>query len=496
MAFPIIGAGDSSSAEYIVENSLRLDGTDARLVGQTESGDPFESAGNRRTWTFSCWVKFASVTTTQHFLNAGTGNTYAAFYVHHSGTAGNQKIFFYAESGGSQLLQFETDEIYLRDPSAWYHLVLAVDTTQGTNTNRVKLYINGNQTTEFKASNLAYPSQNTDLEIGNNQEHHIGPYQSNGSNFQQIFSGYMAEVYFIDGTQYAASDFGEFDSNSGIWKPKDAKADLTFGTNGVYLEFKQSGSNADASGRGADTSGNGNHFGHAGFADASTTTTDTPTNNFATINPLIGHQTTYQDESEGALKPRVTGTSITSAVATMAAAAGKWYYEVKVSAVSSYNYGYLGWCTDAVEFGANERPNSQNGVILKTERGDERVLLDNATQSTINQGNPNYATGVFIGLFADLDNGNFYWLRNGSLIASLTGETSWYAGKMVMPYNSLHNQSNPGGIDLDWNFGNPTHTISSGNSDPNSYGNFEYTTTYNSVDYYAWCTKNLAEFGG
>ena len=472
MAFPILGAGDSSAAGYDIENSLRFYSGDAPKLSRTPG-----SAGNRKIYTISAWIKRSGLGSQNIFGTPSEGDTlYFDGY----------RIRFFQNGSSSSYLGTNR---FFRDVSAWYHIVCAVDTNQNTAANRVKLYVNGSQYT-WDAS-TTYPAEDYEGDINNTADSHM---VSNGHHNSPM-DAYVADFYFIDGTQYAASDFGETDEDSGIWKPKDAKDDLTFGTNGFFLEFKQSGTGTNSSGMGADTSGNDNHLAVTNLT-AIDQCTDTPTNNFATINSRIGHRTTYQNESEGALKPRVTGTSITSAVATMAAAAGKWYYEVKVSAVSSYNYGYLGWCTDAVNFGSNDRPNAQNGVILKTERGDERVLLNNATQSTIDQGNPNYATGVFIGLFADLDNGNFYWLRNGSLIASLTGETSWYAGKMVMPYNSLHNQSNPGGIDLDWNFGNPTHTISSGNSDPNSYGNFEYTTTYSSVDYYAWCTKNLAKFGG
>ena len=487
MAFLVGGANSAADTGYDIDNSMRFDGTSAYAAITPTA------AGNRRLWTFSCWLKRSKLGATQYVFGS-QGNASTRLANHLTFNSNDTILLRVADGSGNNIGAATTNQVF-RDTSAWYHFVWIMDTENDTAADRQQLWVNGSRITSWSAyqditedTDMYVNQDDVELAFGAGRD-------ASGSPTFAYFSGYLAEIYFINAAALPPSNFGETDEDSGIWKPKDAKDDLTFGTNGFYMEFKETGTSQNSSGIGADTSGNDNHYAVTNLA-AIDQTTDTPTNNFATINPLIGQQTTYLDESEGNLKPRVTGTSVTSAVATMAAAAGKWYYEVKVSAVSSYNYGYLGWCTDAVEFGSNDRPNAQNGVILKTEIGDERVLLNNVTQSTIDQGDPNYATGVFIGLFADLDNGNFYWLRNGSLIASLTGETSWYAGKMVMPYNSLYNQSNPGGIDLDWNFGNPTHTISSGNSDPNSYGNFEYTTTYSSVDYYAWCTKNLAEFGG
>jgi hypothetical protein len=171
-------------------------------------------------------------------------------------------VYFYT---GSFQLKLITSQVF-RDMSAWYHIVVAVDTTQATDTNRVKIYVNGSQVTSFLST--LYPSQNTDTSV--NQS---GAPCRVGAGTSLYFNGYMSDVYLIDGQQLAPSDFGEFDEDSGIWKPIAYEG--TYGTNGFYLEFK------DSSALGDDTSGNGNDFTVNNLTSIDQTT-DTPTNNFAT----------------------------------------------------------------------------------------------------------------------------------------------------------------------------------------------------------------------
>jgi hypothetical protein len=163
-----------------------------------------------------------------------------------------------------------TTPVY-RDVSAWYHVVVAVDTTQATSSNRVKLYVNGVQVTSF--DNEIYPSLNFDTAVNNTVAHYIGDHPALG----YYYDGYMAEVNLIDGQQLDHTDFGEFDEDSGIWKPIAYTG--TYGTNGFFLEFK------DSSALGDDTSGEGNDFTVNNLTSIDQTT-DTPTNNFATMNPL------------------------------------------------------------------------------------------------------------------------------------------------------------------------------------------------------------------
>ena len=263
MAF-LIGGANSLTAGYNIANSLRAGDTTNYKLSRTPS-----SNGSERIFTFSAWVKRGSVTDNREILwHPDSRNPWADLELQ---TDDSMLCMTNGESGAG----VETNRLF-RDVSAWYHLVCAVDTTQSTAANRVKMYVNGVLETSFSESN--YMAE--DADTANNQT----------DSFTQIFGDsygnhlHMADVYWIDGTQYAASDFGETDEDSGIWQPKAAS--VTFGTNGFFLEFKQTGTSQNSSGIGADTSRKDNHLAVTGF-DALDQTTDTPTNNFCTWNPLV-----------------------------------------------------------------------------------------------------------------------------------------------------------------------------------------------------------------
>jgi hypothetical protein len=205
----------------------------------------------------------------------------------------------------------------LRDVSAWYHIMYVVDTTQSTASDRLKVYINES---EMTWNTYAPPAQNFDTQVNTTNTHYIGR-AGNG----QYFDGYIAETYFIDGQALSPTDFGEFDEDSGIWKPIEYTG--TYGTNGFYLDFENSGS------LGADQSGNGNNFTPTNLASTDQTT-DTPTNNFATLNaltPVVTHTL-----SEGNLKSTNSSGTHGGATATINyPTSGKWYHEVRINAEDS-----------------------------------------------------------------------------------------------------------------------------------------------------------------
>mgnify|MGYP003636293145 FL=1 len=248
---------------FEISNSLRFNDNDSAALTRTPSG-----ASNRDTWTWSAWVKGADASL-QTLFSGGTGS-------------GNDTFNFRIDAGqisqnnGSAALRATT--ALFRDFSAWYHIVLAVDTTQSTDTNRLKLYVNGSLITVFSTSNI--PAQNTDLGVNQAALHTIGR-RANATD--RYLNGYLAEVNFIDGSQLTPSSFGE--TKNDIWIPKNTSG-LTFGTNGFRLQFKQTGTGtASSSTIGADTSGNDNHWTSTNLV-ASDVMPDSPTNNFATINPV------------------------------------------------------------------------------------------------------------------------------------------------------------------------------------------------------------------
>jgi hypothetical protein len=274
----------------------------------------------------------------------------------------------------------------------------------------------------------------------------------------------------------------------GIWKPIDV-SDLTFGNNGFYLEFK------DSSALGDDTSGNTNDFTVNNLTSIDQTT-DTPTNNFATLNPNMAYPSTNITISDGNLDViRTAGTSWQNILSTFAPSSGKWYAELKVNSVGSngLNMGYINL----------DKSNLQNLTVAPGEDAFSAGLYSNggpifyASGTTFATVGSPIATDIM--QFAmDIDNGFLYWGKNGTWLNSADPESGVTGTGGLALSNLTSGGSYAMGValrnsgDVTWNFGNPAFTISSGNSDANGYGNFEYAVP---SGYYALNTKNLAEYG-
>jgi len=228
---------------YQVDNSCRFNVGSSDYLNRTQG-----TATSAKIFTLSMWVKISTLGEAVFFSSYYNSTNRFQIYFNANGT-----LTILNKSSGSTNINVQTNRVF-RDLSAWYNLIVAIDTTQGTDTNRVKLYVNGVQETSF--STATYPSENDNISIsGSNYILNLGRYGGTGSHF----GGYMSEVVFVDGTAQANTDLGEFDEDSSIWKPIDVSG-LTFGNNGFYQEYKQSGTGTDSSGMGADTSGNDNHF--------------------------------------------------------------------------------------------------------------------------------------------------------------------------------------------------------------------------------------------
>ena len=370
-----------------------------------------------------------------------------------------------------------------RDFSSWYHFVIACDTTQSTASNRLKLYVNGEQITSFATE--VYASQDYDTAINNNVVHRIGAYVNNGL----TFDGYMAEVCFIDGSQLAADSFGEFDSNSStIWKPIDVSG-LTFGTNGFYLEFKQAGTSANASGLGADTSGNTHHF-TVNNLTAVDQSTDTCTNNFNIMNRLYAW--TYDMSfSDGNLSCSGTQNQWQGAIGSMGINTGKWYYEVKFTSATDVGAFYIGF--GGLDDFLPGSPGFRNAVAFYNDDGGEVNVADTSNTAVTTADYGTFANGDIMGVALDYDNELITIYKNGSAIVTNFdyGATTYPStikdGKTISPVAGHY-----GSGSISFNFGSPPFAISSSNADARGHGNFEYAVP---SGYFALCSKNLAEFG-
>jgi hypothetical protein len=477
MAFLIGGANSAAVSAYDIDYSLRFDGSSSKLHRAVAS------AGNQKTWTFSGWIKRSNIGVAVNVFTAGADvDNRCHLDINASGTFQVE-----AKNSGTEVLKCEGG-MTLRDPSAWYHIVWRVDTTDGVAANRSRVYINGDLVT-FDSN--AYPDQNTDMAVNDDVQHAISKRTWADENY---FSGYMSELALIDGTSLAPTVFGETDEDSGIWKPKEFKDDVTFGTNGFYIYFLYSAiGNADeeAVGNiGADYSGEGNHYASLGIASIDRTT-DTPTNNFCTLNPIHFRSTSENSGtfSEGNLKLTSGGSNENAFGSIAYPNSGKWYFEVKVTTIAGGAENFVGVADSMYANGST----AYQRVAWRSNNG---IHMDNETNTTYPAaGNATWSAGDIIGVFYDADNGgDLYFEVNGTESGSAKTDLETNANmgtNTIMPFIQLHLVSNASEV----NFGNPSYSISSGNADANGYGNFEYAPTYSSTNYYALCTKNLAEFG-
>jgi hypothetical protein len=385
----LAGASGQGGA-YEIEQSLRFNNAQ---LSRTPS-----SAGNRRTFTFSIWLKRSEISAIGGFFSAFSSIEQRDVFRFDS--SDEFRIFFNETTSGNIFSNAKH-----RDTSAWYHFVVAVDTTQATAADRVKVWING-ESVSFRSA--SYPAQNTNLNVNNTVAHYVG---HSYLQTDQEWQGYLAEFHLVDGTALDHEDFGELDDN-GVWRPIEVSG-LTYGTNGFYLKFDPTATN----GIGHDHSGNGNNFSPTGFTTSGTGTdvmSDTPTTNWCTLNRLKSTSASITngnlDFSNGAVDQYLS-------VGTIGVTSGKWYWETTKTGGSN---GSTGIAQDSVNTNryVGQSADSWGYVYVGTK-------ANNATQSAY--GN-SYTNNDVIGVAFDADAGSLYFYKNGvaqnSGTAAYTGLTS------------------------------------------------------------------------
>ena len=456
----ILGA-NSVSGGYEIDNSIRFNDGDSPKLAITPSG-----AGDRDTFTFSFWIKRTTLGASQRIFSAGTSigtnNNNVSSLLFES----NDTLKFFGEVGGSASFALQTNRLF-RDPSAWYHIVVAIDTEDGTAANRIKLYVNGVQETSF--STATYMSQNTDTFFNATNVHNIS-YTGGG-----FVDGYLAEFHHIDGTQVAPTDFGEFDDN-GVWIPKAYTG--SYGTNGFYLQFKETGTGTDASGIGADTSGNDNHFAVTNLA-ALDVMPDTPTNNWCTYNPLdIGQASSGPTFSQGNLIINTPTSYEDNVGSTFGVSSGKWYWETKIQSSTAREAVGAKLVGTGLTGGAS--------VVRYFSRYGTITLFGNSNNTGATYGNNDV-----ISMTLDLDDNVVKFFKNNVLQGTVN---SVPAGTWIPAYCDGSDQI--GAQQATVNFGQDGTfagaETAQGNADENGYGNFKYAVP---SGFFSICTKNLAEFG-
>jgi hypothetical protein len=501
MVFPVVG-GTQDTAAYEISNSLRFEG--AAATGLARFGN---NSRDGNTFTISAWIKRAKLGRTELFNSkvedSGVNSLVIMF-------DSNDKLSVIGQpasgtgAGGNRTAAL-TSAVY-RDLSAWYHVVYRQDTTDGTAGNRHRIYVNGVEqtlgTNDALDQNVAfayfYNASSYPFAIANDERDN------------SYGSFYIAEHHYTDGVSNGPDAFGKTNAN-GVWVPKEYTG--SHGSYGHYLKFEQSGGGSgttaigghdyttgSSSTIGADSSGNDNHFHVQGYGTEDNTT-DTPTNNFCTWNPLYKNSAnpayTPSSISEGNLKLTLQNDS--AMLGTMGVSKGKWYWEYKLAENTADNQDY-----PVFGFATNSHTSSAGNMVGRgtsaTLGGTPRGQLGS---SRVNDAfdDPSLSANDIIGFYLDLDNETLILHKNGSDFMG-SGATNG------LDFSSASYSNTPDGFFYPFvqnngqeiigdqaNFGNPTFSISSSNADANGYGSFEYNPTLSGTNYYALCTKNLAEFG-
>jgi len=402
-----------SDGGYQISRSLRFNSADSAYLNRTPA-----SAGNRRTWTFSAWVKRSAL----------SGGNYPQLMSADGGTFGS-KIGYFADDTfwvdvgqGATYTRLTSTAVY-RDVSAWYHVVVAQDTTQATDTNRVKVYINGSQIT----LSGTYPTQNFDGSINNNSAQNIGRETS----ASYYFNGYMTEVNFIDGQALTPSSFGETNAQTGVWQPKAYSG--SYGTNGFYLNFSDN-SNTTAATLGKDYSGNGNNWTPNNFSvtagAGNDSLVDSPTSygvdtgvggtvrgNYATLNPLQNGMTNAP--RNGNLEIAGSADIYRSLFGTFGVSSGKWYFEVVITSGSGVTNVAWSSNTDIYQYAGS----ASTSYGYELENGNK---INNGGTSAY--GSALTTNDVFM-CAVDMDNLKLFFGKNGTWFASsnpVTGTSPAY----------------------------------------------------------------------
>ena len=415
---------------------------------------------NEQQFTWSFWVKRGKLGVEQHLVGnfVNGGNRTHVFF------DSTDTLRMYSELGNSVVIQYETNRKF-RDVSAWYHIVIAINTTQAGG-NRIRFYVNGEEETSFKQEIEC--NQNTNLSI--RATHYIGTYGGYAGNASYTLDGSLSHLHFVDGTQLTPSTFGQYDAN-GVWKIK-TDVSVTYGTNGFFI-LKDGNSVTDQS-------GNGNNFTVAG--GTLTNTEDNPSNVFATFNPL------WSLDNEGSYSNGNTTWSSSSSNAwyqgmgTLAFSSGKYYWEVKVTGSTNVDKSTIGICGVDAGVQTGQLQDKTPSVFFKNEDGGEMRV--NAVTGTDDYGT--FAQNDIMGIAVDMDSLTMSLYKNGTILVNAHDISGIGSGSVMTPATMHYNQNTH-----QYNFGNGyfgTTPVASAGTNASGIGIFEYDVP---TGYTALSTKGL-----
>ena len=438
---------------------------------------------NSKKFTYSFWVKRTTLGADQAILSYETDSANRGGIELQTG----EQFRYFERVSNSTTIFVEPSRVF-RDPSAWYHIVVATDTTQSTEADRVKIYVNGVQETDF-ASTPTYPTLNSDTRANGSTAKNIGRRNVNNDYF---FDGALSHVSFVDGSALAPTVFGETESTSGIWKFKQPSG-VTWGNNGFHLKFENSAS------LGLDSSGNTNNFTVNGNLVQSV---DTPSNVFCTMNPIVSNRSgfTFSNNNTTVNTPSTSGSA-----ANMGVKQGKWYFECLINTLGNF---YGGW-QDLDNVATNTNSYMVDGTVATNNGPDIYYGTSSSSANSMN----GMAQGDYIGFAIDVPNLKCWWSRNGQ----------WYTADSATPTTLTRAQvsANNNGFDLttgsemnssstiapymgtstaatnnSFNFGTgvfgTTKLTGTTYADDNGVGIFKYEPP---AGFRAICTKNINTYG-
>lgn len=423
---------------YQIARSLRFNSADSAYLNRTTG-----TASNRKTWTWSGWVKRSKLSTTQSIYGSSiSGNATQIFF------DSSDRLWLYGSVSASVVLSLLTTQVF-RDTSAWYHIVVLLDTTQATAANRARMFVNGVEVTVFTTA--TYPTQNTDMLVNSANPHNIGRDPFSTSNLCDF---YLTETYFIDGQGLTASSFGETDANTGVWIPKQVTG-MTYGTNGYYINFSDN-SGVTAATLGKDSSGNSNNYTPNNFSVTAgvgnDSLVDSPTNygtdtgaggevrgNYATLNPLSSNTSMTLVNGNLDVSSGTTATNF-NAYSSIAMSSGKFYCEVFMTTVTSATM--IGVCPSTFD-SSSARFYTLSGGVGYFNDGNKYVSnVASAYGAT-------YTANDVIGIALDMNAQTVTFYKNGTsqgtISASLTAGVPYYF--------VTSDGSSSTGISQSWNFG-------------------------------------------
>ena len=418
----LLGAPAGGATGYSISRSLRFNAPDSAYLSRTPA-----SAGNRKTWTWAGWVKKATNgNVLNSFFAASTPSYYDGLtFGYNNADTLALNLANSAGNGNDYGPAFETTQVFC-DPSAWYHIVLAIDTTQSTASNRVRVYVNGTQITAFATTN--YPAQNYETNDFNTaQIHYLGA--AGGLFGGRFFSGLLADCFFIDSQALDCTAFGEFSATTGVWVPKAYSGPAATG-NSFWLPFSDN-SAATATTLGNDNFNLGNNFtpnnlsvtagaGNDSLIDVPVNGSEVDTGlgnqvrgNYCTLNPLAaGPGATL---SNGNLECTTNTADFGQSRGTIGVSTGKWYWEV--SKVSGADI-----CVGVVDASTSLSAFIGNAAKSYGYYGYDGKKVNNSTQSSYGA---SYGVGDIIGVALDLDNGTIAFYKNnvaqGTAFTGLSG---------------------------------------------------------------------------